>query len=178
MSGYGPLYWPWSCPMAAAGRTDANSSNSTVVAADVFFFFVVVPLAVVVTATDERILQTAAGAPVRRVTAEVTRGRTAAVAAGGVARLPRSLTIASPPPQHRVMTPLIGRRRLSELRVAAAAATATAAADATAAARRASSPRAADGTTVFSSARAYDKRIRRRRYRRRRRVALLPRCFR
>jgi len=55
MSGYGPLYWPWSCPIAVAGRADAISSNSTAVS--------LTTMVMTVTAADERILQTAAGEP-------------------------------------------------------------------------------------------------------------------
>lgn len=57
MSGYGPLYCPWSCPMAMVGRADATSSNSTAVSPTVMV------VTVIVTSADERILQTAAGEP-------------------------------------------------------------------------------------------------------------------
>lgn len=61
MSGYGPLYWPWSCPNASARPVDTNSSNIT--AAAIVVHVVVVAVAAVVTADDEHILQTAASVP-------------------------------------------------------------------------------------------------------------------
>jgi len=76
MSGYGPLYWPCSCPRAEAGREDAINSNSTAVS------LTAMAVTVVVTVADERILQTAAGEPVDQV---VTCQDTAPVAAAATA---------------------------------------------------------------------------------------------
>lgn len=86
MSGYGPLYWPWSCPIEAAGRADAISSNSTAVS--------LTTMVMTVTAADERILQTAAGEPEDQVvtcwaTATVAGAATATVVVVAALLLPR-----------------------------------------------------------------------------------------
>lgn len=102
MSGYGPLYWPWSCfPVAAdAGQAYDNSNSSSAVAA-------VEVAAAVITTPDERILQTATGEPgaqVMRVTCRTVAAVVAVVAATVVAvvtRLPRSSQV----------TTIIGRER-------------------------------------------------------------------
>jgi len=76
MSGYGPLYWPCSCPRAMAERADAINSNSTAV------ILTATVVTVVVTVADERILQTAAGEPEDQV---VTCQAAAPVAAAATA---------------------------------------------------------------------------------------------
>lgn len=67
MSGYGGLYWPWSCPMAEAGRPNANSNNITAVNVKVVVGMAAAVAMVAVTATDGRILLTAADSPERQV---------------------------------------------------------------------------------------------------------------
>lgn len=76
MSGYGPLYWPWSCPMAVAGCANAIRSISAAVSRTT--------MVTTVTSADERILQTAAGKLEDQVvtcwaTATVTAAATATV---------------------------------------------------------------------------------------------------
>lgn len=102
MSGYGPLYWPWSCPVATAGAgADDNISSRTAVVVSVVILAAAAAVIVVAGEQDERVLQTVAGVPEDRV---VTRRATAATAVAVVAaRTPRRPSW--------VTTVLIGRRR-------------------------------------------------------------------
>lgn len=102
MSGYGPLYWPCSCPIAWVGLAKTKSRNTEAVATVI----TVVSDFVVVTAAGERILQTAAGALEDQVVTCCAAVAAAAVVVV-VARLPRSsrVTWRSLVPDGRRTTP-------------------------------------------------------------------------
>lgn len=103
MSGYGGLYWPWSCPIAVADVDSCSSSNrSTPVHVDVGVVVEnTMPVeAVTTTVADGCILQTAAARTESqlvtcRTATVVTAAATAAAAAVVVvdACLPRSLRV-------------------------------------------------------------------------------------
>lgn len=100
MSGYGPLYWPWSCPAATVGVIADDNNNSRTAAA----VSVVIAAAAVIAVAgeqDERAVQTAAGVPVDGVV--TCRSAATAVVVVAAVRIPRWSSW--------VTTVLIGRRR-------------------------------------------------------------------
>jgi len=97
MSGYGGLYWPWSCFWSCpiAGRPDANSTSISSGSSRADVSVAAETAVETVAAVDGRILQTAAGSPERQVANRWVAAAIAAlidaVAAVFVGRLPRSV---------------------------------------------------------------------------------------